>query len=72
MIANTLLYKRLNGESCFNKKVMEKLFPYKRRKYFVMLLVENGFIPYQGRFAINSYHKIFSKEDIYKIIMSFI
>ena len=72
IILNTVLYTKLNGESCFNKSVMQKLFPYKRRKDFLKFLVESGYIPYQGSCLKDSYHKIFSKEDIYKIIMSFI
>jgi len=72
IIQNTFLFERLIGKSCFDKKAMQKLFPYKRRKDFLMFLVENGHIPYQGTCLSNSYHKIFSKEDIHRTIMSFI
>ena len=72
IIKGTVLHTRLNGESCFNKVVMKKLFPYNRRKNFLKFLVESGYIPYQETCLKDSYHKIFSKEDIYKIIMSYI
>ena len=72
MILHTRLNERLNGETCFNKKAMKKLFLYERRKNFLMFLVKTRFIPYQGACVLNRYHKIFSREDIYRTIMSFV
>ena len=72
IICSTALYTRLNGESWTNKDVMKMLFPYKRRKDFLKFLVESGYIPYQGSCLTASHHKIFSKEDINRIIMSFL
>ena len=72
IITCTTLSDKLNGESCFNKKVMKNLFSYKRRKNFLMFLVKSEYIPYQEICSSNSYHKIFSKEDIYRTIMSYV
>lgn len=72
IIKGSALDRKLNGESCFNKVVMKKLFQYKRRKDFLMFLVQSGYMPYQGTYQHDIYHKIYSNEDMCRSIMSFI
>lgn len=71
-INGTTLERRLNGESLFNKYAMDKLFPYERRKDFLMFLVNRGYIPYQGTYQSGQFHKIFSNDDMRQLVMSFV
>ena len=71
-ITNTLLETRLNGNSCFNRISMEKIFRYDRRKNFLLFLVRYGFVPYNRVFQENTFHKIFSNMDMRRSIMSFL
>ena len=68
----TLLSSRLNGSKWTDRKVMDKLFPYSRRKNFLMFLIKCRYIPHKHNYIETTYHKIFSIEDIYKSIMSYI
>ena len=72
IIKNTILESRLNGESCFNKKVMSKVFTYPRRKNFLLFLVNSGFIMYNNSYRVENEHKLFDVEDLNKVIMSFL
>ena len=72
IINGTLLSTRLEGSKWTNNEIMNKLFPYSRRKHFLMFLIKCKYIPYKQNYTEIIYHKIFSTEDIYKSIMSYI
>ena len=70
-IDQTALQIRLDGDSIFDSVVMDELFPYRKKKRFLMFLVGCGFLPYKGIHQGN-FHKIFSVEDIHRSIMSYL
>jgi len=61
-----------NDELCFNKTMMNHLFAFKRRKYFMHFLVENGFELFGQKLLIENEHRIFDTHDINYYIMSFL
>ena len=72
MIDRTMLKSRLGNKSCFDKKVMELLFPYSRRKHFLLFLVTYGFIPYKGLCLQETDHTLFNVYDLNRYVMSFL
>ena len=72
IIENTLLESRLKGNSCFDKEAMNLLFPYPRRKDFLLFLVQSGYIPYNNTYICESNHKLFDVYDLDRTIMSYL